>query len=78
MKELVRANDPALLSFVQSLLSEADIDFLLADQHMSIMDGSIGALPRRILVPEDDFDRAKRIMREAGIGGEISRTHERD
>ena len=78
MKELVRANDPALLSYVQNLLEEAGIDFLLADQHMSIMDGSIGALPRRILVPEDDFDRAKRIMRETGLGDEISRTHDRD
>ncbi len=78
MKELVRANDPALLSFVESLLSEADINFLLADQHMSILDGSIGALPRRILVPEDDFDAARRIMREAGLGAEISRTHNKD
>lgn len=78
MKELVRANDPALLSYVQSLLSEANIDFLLADQHMSIMDGSIGALPRRILVPEDDFDHARQVMRDAGLADEISRTHNRD
>ncbi|MCK5750269.1 MAG: DUF2007 domain-containing protein [Oricola sp.] len=78
MKELVRANDPALLSYVQSLLSEANIDFLLADQHMSIMDGSIGALPRRILVPEDEFDRARQVMRDAGLADEISRTHNRD
>ncbi|PQA85612.1 DUF2007 domain-containing protein [Hyphococcus luteus] len=78
MKELVRTNNPALLSFVQSLLSEAEIEFLLADQHASIMDGSIGALPRRILVPDDDFEDAKRIMREADIGDEISRTHNKD
>ena len=78
MKELVRANDPALLSYVQSLLSDAGIEHFLADQHMSILDGSIGALPRRILVPEDDFDQARRIMREAGLGDEISRTHDKD
>ncbi len=78
MKELVRTNNPALLSFVQSLLAEAEINFLLADQHASVMDGSIGALPRRILVPDEDFDEARRIMREADIGDEISRTHNKD
>ena len=75
MKELVRANKPALLSFVQSLLRDAEIEFLLTDEHASIMDGSIGALPRRILVADDDFDEARRIMTEADIGDEISGTH---
>lgn len=75
MKEIVRTNDPALLSFVQSLLSDAGVEHLLTDQHASVMDGSIGALPRRILVADDDFDNARRIMREADIGNEISRTH---
>lgn len=78
MKELVRTNDPALLSFVQSLLSDAEIEFLLADQHMSVLDGSIGALPRRILVADGDFDEARQIMRDADIGDEISRTHNKD
>ena len=75
MKELVRANKPALLSFVQSLLRDAGIEFIFTDEHASIMDGSIGALPRRILVPDDNFDEARRIMREADIGDEISNTH---
>ncbi|MEZ5893622.1 MAG: DUF2007 domain-containing protein [Parvularculaceae bacterium] len=78
MKELIRATDPALLSFVESLLSGADIDYLRADQHASIMDGSIGALPQRILVPSDDFDAARRILREAGLREEISITHARE
>lgn len=78
MKELVRTNDPALLSFVQSLLADAGIEFHLADQHMSVLDGSIGALPRRILVADGDFDEAREIMRSADIGGEISRTHDKD
>lgn len=78
MKELVRTNDPALLSFVQSLLSDADMEFMLADQHMSILDGSIGALPRRILVTDNDFSEALRILREAGLGDEISLTHNKD
>lgn len=75
MKELVRANKPALLSFVQSLLNDAGIEFILTDEHASIMDGSIGALPRRILVSDDDFDAARQIMRDADIGDEISNTH---
>lgn len=75
MKELIRAVDPALLSFVESLLTGADIDYLRADQHASIMDGSIGALPQRILVPAEDFDAARQVLREAGLGDEISRTH---
>lgn len=75
MKELVRANKPALLSFVQSLLRDAEIEFILTDEHASIMDGSIGALPKRILVADDDFDEARRIMIDADIGDEISGTH---
>jgi len=75
LKELVRANKPALLSFVQSLLRDAGIEFILTDEHASIMDGSIGALPRRILVSGDDFDAARQIMRDAEIGDEISNTH---
>lgn len=75
MKELVRTNDPALLSFVKDLLSQSEIEYLLADQHASVMDGSIGAVPRRILVPDDDFNQAIRILREADLGDEISRTH---
>ena len=75
MKELVRTNDPALISFVTDLLTQENIQHLLADQHASIIEGSIGALQKRILVSDDDFDDARRIMRETGIGDEISRTH---
>lgn len=78
MKEILRTNYPALINYVENLMSQADIKYLLADQHASIMDGSIGALPRRILVPDDDFDQALRIMREADLADEISRTHLKD
>jgi hypothetical protein len=72
MIELLRTNDAVLLSFVQSLLKDAGIDCLLADQNMSILDGSIGILPRRIMVPEDDADEARKLLSDAGIGNEIS------
>jgi hypothetical protein len=67
MKELLRSNDPVLLSYVDALLKEADIPHETADLHMSIMDGSIGALPRRVLVGDDDFEAAREVIRAADI-----------
>ena len=71
MEELLRTNDIVLISFVESLLHEAGISALIADQNMSIVEGSLGILQRRILVPADDLEEARTIMREAGIGGEL-------
>ena len=50
MKELLRSNDPVLISYVSALLEDEEIDFVVADQNMSVLEGSIGALPRRVLV----------------------------
>ncbi len=71
MKELLRSNDPVVISFVEALLKEAGIVHSIADQHMSILDGSIGVLPRRVLVAEDDLAQAQRILRDAGLAGEL-------
>ena len=71
MKELVRTNDAVLISFVESLLRDAGIGCLVADQNMSVLDGSIGVLPRRILVPDDQFTRACRLLQDAGLGQEL-------
>ena len=71
MNELMRTNDAVVLSFVQSLLKDAGIECMIADQNMSVMDGSLGILPRRILVAEDDLDEAREIVAAAGIGHEI-------
>jgi len=59
MEELVRSNDPVYLSYVRHLLEEAGIGFLQLDDHMSALEGSIGVLPRRILVARDDLARAR-------------------
>ena len=72
MEELLRTNDIVLISFVETLLREAGINHLVADQHMSVLDGSLGVLPRRVMVPGDEIDAARRVLREAGVGQEIS------
>jgi hypothetical protein len=71
MHELIRANDPVLLSFAQSLMKDAGIHCFIADQGMSILEGSLGMLPRRLLVDEDNADRARRILVDAGLGDEL-------
>jgi hypothetical protein len=71
MKELVRTNDAVLISFVEALMRDAGIDYLVADQNMSVLDGSLGILPRRIMVDADEIERAKKILADAGIGNEI-------
>ncbi len=72
MKELLRTNDPVLLSYVGALLEEGRVDFIVADLNMSVMEGSIGALPRRVLVEDGSLGRARTILSEAGIGHVIA------
>lgn len=71
METLLETNDIVLLSLVQALLEEADTDYVVLDQHMSVLEGSIGAIPRRVVVRADELNRAKRILVEAGLGKEI-------
>ena len=71
MKELVRTNDIVLVSAVGALLDGADIHHLVLDQNMSIIEGSLGILPRRILVNEDDNLQARRLLTDAGLGHEL-------
>jgi hypothetical protein len=68
MKELVRTTDAVLLSFINSLLSDAGIAFMFADVHISAIEGSIGAFPRRVLVPAEDWEESKEILIAAGLG----------
>jgi hypothetical protein len=73
MQELLRTNDPVLLSYVSALLEGASIDFMVADLNMSVLEGSIGALPQRVLVDSERLTQAREILTEAGIGHVISR-----
>jgi hypothetical protein len=65
MKELLRTNDIVRLSWVQALLAEAGIESLVLDQHTSLVEGSIGAIQRRLMVAERDHGRAQRLIAEA-------------
>jgi hypothetical protein len=71
MIELMRTNDPVLISFVESLMRDAGIAFFVADQNMSIVEGSLGILPRRVMVEKDREAQARRILVDAGISHEM-------
>lgn len=71
MKELIRTNDAVVLSFVESLMKDAGIASLIADQGMSILEGSLGLLPRRFLVADEDAEAARRILIDAGLEAEL-------
>ncbi len=71
MREIIRTNDPVLVSAVVALLEGADIPHLVFDQNMSVMEGSIGILPRRVLVADDYMAQARRLLQDAGYGLEL-------
>jgi Putative prokaryotic signal transducing protein len=71
LRELVRTNDIVLVSAIGALLDGANIHHLVLDQNMSIIEGSLGILPRRILVHEEDNRAARQILTEAGLSHEL-------
>ncbi len=76
MRELIRTNDSVLLSFVEALMKEAEIAYFIADTNMSIIEGSLGILPRRLLVEDERFDEARHYIIDAGLGHEL-RDHDK-
>ena len=71
MRELVRTNDAVLITAIEALLKGADIPHMVLDQNMSVLEGSLGMLPRRILVDDDDWHAARRLLTDAGLGHEL-------
>ncbi|EAQ36559.1 hypothetical protein NB311A_14867 [Nitrobacter sp. Nb-311A] len=71
MRELVRTNDLVLVSAIGALLDGAGIFYLVLDQNMSVIEGSLGVLPRRILVNDDDNRAARQLLIEAGLAHEL-------
>lgn len=68
MVELVRTNDSVLVSFIEVLLRDAGVNVIVADQNMSVLEGSLGVLPRRVLIDEADEEQAKSLLADAGVG----------
>lgn len=68
MIELMRTNDAVLLNFVEVLLRDAGLGVIVADENMSVLEGSLGVLPRRLLVDPTDENKAKEVLEEAGLG----------
>jgi uncharacterized protein involved in exopolysaccharide biosynthesis len=66
MRVVAISNDPVRLCFLQALLRDGGIDCVLLDANTSALEGSIGAIPRRLAVAPDDESRARRLLREAG------------
>jgi hypothetical protein len=67
MREVLRSNDAVVISFAQAVLQEAGIGSFVADVHMSIAEGSIGAFPRRLQVATADWDAARSALTAAGL-----------
>ncbi len=65
MKELLRTNDTVLLSYATALLRGDGIEAAVLDTHTSILEGSIAAIPRRLMVADTDYARARGLLDEA-------------
>lgn len=70
MKELLRTNDPTIIAFSKALLAGEDIACFELDVHISILEGSIGILPRRLMVADQHLFMAKSILRDNGVEAE--------
>lgn len=66
MKELLRTNDPVRLSWIEAYLAASGIEVVVLDLYTSIIEGSIGAIPRRLMVSDADYVRARSLLAEAG------------
>ena len=68
MRDLVTSNDPVLLNFVEVLLQDAGIGVAVFDGNMSAVQGALGAVQKRLVVPEESLAQARRLLDDAGLG----------
>jgi hypothetical protein len=73
MEELVRTVDPAEIAFATALLRAEGIESFVLDVHMSVLEGGIGALPRRLMVARRDLFRARAILKDNGVASAAPR-----
>jgi hypothetical protein len=69
--EILRTNDLIVINVIESILTAERIAYFVADQNMAAVEGSLGFLPRRIMVDAREAGRARRVIAEAGLGGEL-------
>ncbi len=71
MNDLIRTNNPALISYVEALLKQLDIRYFVADQAVSSAEGSIGMFPKRVMVAPEHMAKARQLLIDAGLGDEL-------
>ncbi|MCF6275697.1 MAG: DUF2007 domain-containing protein [Robiginitomaculum sp.] len=71
MIAIIKTNNTVTISYAQSVLNDHDIGWFVADTHASIIEGSIGAIPRRLMVLDEDVIDAKKVLAEAGLEDEF-------
>ncbi len=74
MKAILKTNNLVTLSFAKSVLDSADIPAFVFDEHVSLMDGSIGAIPRRLMIVDEDETAAREVLATAGLGDDLCQT----
>lgn len=67
MREIARTNNIVLISVVEAMFDDQEIGYFIADQHMSVLEGSTGFMMRRIMVDSDDFAQARRLLQDTGL-----------
>ena len=71
MIAILKTVNPATLNFAQAVLKDADIPFFVMDQNVSIIEGSIGIIPLRLMVVDEDAEEARQALRDAGLGDDV-------
>jgi len=71
MIEIMRTNDPVVISFVESLLRDSGIAHFIADSNMSVVEGSLGVLARRVMVDSEREREARQLLKDAGVEQEL-------
>jgi len=66
VKDILHTNDLVKLSWIRALLADSGVESIVLDGHTSVIEGSIGAIPRRLAVSDRDFGRARRVLEDAG------------
>lgn len=73
MRTVIATTNPVTLNFAEAVLKSENIPCFLLDQHQSMIDGSIGIIPRRLCVVDDDYEDAVKVLEQAELGHEIYR-----